>query len=229
MEPGDFVYVEYVGRIKDSGEIFDLTDEEVAKKEKLFNPKLKYGPVPMIVDGEFIIPGLNEALLSMKVGDKKTFEIKPDKAFGDRNAELVKLIPAAKFKEQGVDPTQGAIVSVGDIKGRIVSVDGGRVNVDFNHPLAGRVLEYELKVVKKIESVDDKVKAVVYYFTGLEGEDVKIVVKAKEAEIEVKKKVDMLRHVKERMAYTITKWVKEIELVKFSEIFEKNKLITSNP
>jgi FKBP-type peptidyl-prolyl cis-trans isomerase 2 len=221
MNPGDFVYIEYIGRIKDSGEIFDLTREDVAKKEGLYNPKFKYNPVPVIVDADFLIPGLNEALKEMKVGEKKTVEIPSSKAFGERQIELIKIIPEAKFKEQGVDVKPGSIVTISRINGRVISVDGGRVKVDFNHPLAGKSLEYELEVKEEIKVAKEKIMAVVCYFTGLEESDVDTSIKEKEAEINIKKKVDVLREVKQTISSTIIKWVKEIEKVKFVEIFEK--------
>jgi len=221
MNPGDFVYIEYIGRVKDSGEIFDLTREDIAKKEGLYNPKFKYNPVPVIVDADFLIPGLNEALKEMKIGEKKTVEIPSSKAFGERQAELIKIIPESKFKEQGVDVKPGSIVTISRINGRVISVDGGRVKVDFNHPLAGKTLEYELEVKEEIKNLGEKIMAVVCYFTGLEKSDVDTSIKEKEAEINIKKKVDVLREVKQTISSTIIKWVKEIEKVKFVEIFEK--------
>jgi len=111
MKSGDFVYVDYVGRIKDSGQIFDLTREEVAKKEGVENPNFKYKPVPIIIDAKFVIAGLNDALKEMKVGEKKKVEILPAKSFGERKEELVKIIPLSKFKEQNLDPFPGAVVN----------------------------------------------------------------------------------------------------------------------
>jgi hypothetical protein len=103
----------------------------------------------------------------------------------------------------------------------VISVDGGRVKVDFNHPLAGKSLEYELEVKEEIKVAKEKIMAVVCYFTGLEESDVDTSIKEKEAEINIKKKVDVLREVKQTISSTIIKWVKEIEKVKFVEIFEK--------
>ena len=221
MNAGDFIYINYIGRIKDSGEIFDLTKEDIAKKKGIHNPKFKYGPVPIIVDANFILPGLNEGLKGMKVGEKKTIEIPPEKAFGERNAELMKVIPESKFKEQGLDAKPGSVVTMNRINGRIVSVDGGRVKVDFNHPLAGKTLEYELEIKEKIKNKDEKIKAVVYYFTGLEKDGVATTIKEKEVEIDINKKVDILREVKRKISSTIIEWVKDVERVKFVEVFEK--------
>jgi len=219
MNSGDFVYVDYIGRVKESGEIFDLTKEDVAKKENVYNKEFKYGPVPMIVDADFILPGLNEALKEMKVGEKKTVEIKSEKAFGERNLELIKLIPEARFKEQDIEARPGNFVTVNRLRGKIVSVDGGRVKVDFNHPLAGKTLEYELEVVSQIAEQTEKVKAVVYYFTGIGKEDLEAKITEAVAEVEFKKQLNITRDAKDTIAKTIIKWIKPIEKVKFVDVF----------
>ncbi len=223
MKPGDFVEVDYVGRIKGTGEIFDLTLEEVAKKENIHNPKANYSPVVLILGSGFIIKGLDEALRKMKVGEKKKIEIKPEDAFGQKRDELVKLLPESRFKGQKVDPFPGAVINIGNMRGKIVSVDGGRVKVDFNHPLAGKVIEYNIEVKSLVKKQDDKIKAVVKYFTGVD--DVEVSVKDNTAEIIVKKDVDIVRPVKSMVAENVIKWC-GVENVKISEIFEKPKTPT---
>lgn len=220
MKVGTFVEVDYVGRIKDSGQVFDLTKEDVAKKESVYNPKASYGPVILIVGADFIIKGLSEALQKMKIGEEKKVEIPPDKAFGEKKEELVRFIPLARFKEQNLDPVPGAIVNIGIMKGTIVSVSGGRVQVDFNHPLAGKTLEYDIKINSEVVEIDKKIKAVANYFTGVK--DVDVSIDGKEAEIEIKKKVDVSRSVKSMVADAVIKWC-GIEKVKFSEVFEKEE------
>jgi len=221
MNTGDFVYVDYVGRVKDTGEIFDITKEDVAKKENLYRENFKYGPVAVIIDSDLILPGLNEEIKKMKVGEKKAFELKPDKAFGERNTELIKLIPESTFKRQDIDATPGSFVTINKMRGRIVSAGGGRVKVDFNHPLAGKILLYEVEVTGEIKENDEKIKAVVCYFTGLSKDDIDLKASGSEAEIIFKKKINMTIEGKEIAAKNILKWVSGIEKVKFSEVFEK--------
>jgi FKBP-type peptidyl-prolyl cis-trans isomerase SlyD len=217
MKSGDFVYIDYTARV--GGEVFDTTKEDVAKKEGIFNERIKYGPLPIIIDAGFTIPGLNDAIKEMDVGEKKKVSIPPEKAFGKRNEELVKLIPEARFREQDVDVIPGSYVMVNNLRGKIISVDGGRVKVDFNHPLAGKTLEYEVEIVKKIEEKEEKVKAIVNYFTGLE--DVNIKVSEKEVEIEAKAEIE--GRIKAAIASQIIKWIEGIETVKFVDVFKKAK------
>jgi FKBP-type peptidyl-prolyl cis-trans isomerase SlyD len=221
MKSGDFVLVDYVGRVKDSGEIFDLTREDVAKKENIFNEKFKYGPVPMVIDSNFVLKGLNEVLKEMKVGEKKTVEITPEKGFGERNSEFIKLIPEARFKEQNIEATPGSLVTINRIRGRVLSADGGRVRVDFNHPLAGKTLQYELEIVGEITKEDEKVKAVIFFFTGVDKQDLDVACNAGEIEIKFKTKIDLHSESKQQMANEIMNWLKGIEKVKFVDVFEK--------
>ena len=218
MQDGDFVSVDYVGRVKGTNDIFDLTIEEVAKKENVFNPKVKYKPVTLIVGGGFILRGLDDALRDMKVGERKTFEVTPERAFGERKDEMVKPIPAARFKEQNIEPFPGAVINIGELRGRIVSVDGGRVKVDFNHPLAGKTLVYDLEVKASVDKQDEKVKSVVFYFTGLDDVDAKVSEGA--AEIRIMKDVDVVRPVKSMIADTAMKWC-GVDKVRFIETFER--------
>ncbi|MEM5766371.1 MAG: peptidylprolyl isomerase [Candidatus Aenigmatarchaeota archaeon] len=217
MKSGDFVYIEYTAKISDTGEIFDTTKEEVAKEAGIFNERIKYGPLPIIVDAGFTILGLNEEIKEMNVGEKKRVLIPPEKAFGERSEELVKLIPEAKFKEQDVKVVSGSYVMVNNLRGKVISIDGGRVKVDFNHPLAGKSLEYEVEIVKKVEDIEEKVKAIVDYFTGLEDFNVKV----KEKEVEIETKTEIEGRVKSAIASQIIKWIEEVDTVKFVIVFKK--------
>jgi len=221
MKEGDFVYIDYVGKVKDSGEIFDITNEQAARKEGAWKEGFKYGPVPIVVGADFVLPGLNDVLIEMNVGENKKVEIKPDRAFGERKAEYVKLIPEARFKEQGVEVEAGQFVTINRLHGRVLSVDGGRVNVDFNHPLAGKTLVYDLTVVGKIEDTAEKVQGLIYYFVGIDKEGSNVVIKESEAEVEFERKQDVHTEAKEMIATNVLKYVKGIKKVKFIDIFEK--------
>ena len=160
MKVGDVVYIDFVGRVKDTNEIFDLTNEEIAKKEGIYNPNYSYKPIPVVVGFGMVIKGLDEALLGMEVGEEKVIEIPPEKAFGHRNENLVKTFNLSDFKKQDVEVKPGEYVNINGILGKVISVSGGRVMIDFNHPLAGKTLVYNVKIVKKVESDVEKVKAI---------------------------------------------------------------------
>ena len=214
MDKGDFIKIDYIGRLE-SGEIFDLTDGELAKKEKIYNIKVKYRPVPVIVGAGFVIPGLDKALLEMKLNEKRIVEIKPENGFGMRDPKLVKVVPKNAFSGD-FEPKQGLIVDFSGIKGRIQSVSAGRVMVDFNNPLAGKNLKYELEVKEKIEDPVKQIESIFDFF-GIENVDVKIDknvvdIEAKKLQSELKEKISsfMLEYIKEK-----------IDKVRFIETYEK--------
>ncbi|HLD85297.1 MAG TPA: peptidylprolyl isomerase [archaeon] len=215
MKKGDFVKINYIGRLE-SGEIFDLTDVEIAKKEKLFNERIKYGPIPVIMGEGFVVKGLEKALESMAVGDKKTVEVTPEDGFGQRSQELVKIVSEKDFDRQNLSPKQGMIVDFGSYKGRIQSVAGGRVTVDFNNPLAGKVLKYEVELVEKVEGSENQVKALLEFYNvdqkvSIENKIVKITAKTPEA-------------LRPRLADMILKHITDIESIEFVDTFTKEDL-----
>lgn len=222
MKTGDFVLIDYVGRVKESGEIFDVTIEEVAKKEKLQIPHPDFRPVSVVIGADFVIKGLDEALQQMSVGEKRTVPIDFERAFGPRSPKLITAIPSSAFKDQRMDPTPGTYVMINNMRGRIVSSDGGRVKVDFNHPLAGKNLEYEVEVKTEITDVSDKVRAVVSHMIGHGMDSVTVKLAGKEADVGLNLDHDhhMGGEVKKRIAELVVKWVKEVEKVRFVEEFD---------
>jgi FKBP-type peptidyl-prolyl cis-trans isomerase 2 len=222
MQKGDFVYISYVGRIKESGEIFDVTSEEIAKREGVYNPEIKYGDIPIIIGAGFVIPGLEEELEKMNVGEKKVVEIEPKKAFGERRDDLIRLIPEVEFKKQNIDVKVGDFVNVNGITGRVLSVNAGRVRVDFNHPLAGKALVYEVEIKKQVTETKEKIYAILKYFSNLDESIANVKIENGEAEIEIKG-LQIANRVKENIIKTIFQWIKEINKIKFSEVYEKNE------
>jgi FKBP-type peptidyl-prolyl cis-trans isomerase 2 len=221
MNSGDFVYVDFVGRVKDTDEVFDSTNEELAKKEKIYNPKARYTPIPIIIGAGFVLEALDDNLKEMKVGEKKTIELPPEKAFGERRIDYIKLLPLSVFKQQNINPTPGNFVTIDRLQGKVISVDGGRVKVDFNHPLAGKNLKYEIEIKSEIKDLNEKIKSIIKYYTGIETAEVEISVKEKEAEITFKKRIDLATSAKQTIADTITKWINEINIIKFVDVFTK--------
>jgi len=156
----DIVRISFTGKIKDTGKVFDTTHADVAKKANIYNEHLTYGPTPMIIGDKRLIVGLENALEKMKPNESMTIEIAPKEAFGDRDPELVKLVPLQVFKTNGVDPKPGMMVVLeNNLPGKIQSVSSGRVRVDFNHELAGKTLIYDLKLEEKITDEKETVKA----------------------------------------------------------------------
>lgn len=211
MKEGDFVTLDYIGRIKESGELFDTTKEDVAIEEDAHNPNANYEPITIIIGGEMVIEGLDDKLKEMEVGEENKFTIKPEKAFGERKGDLIKTFSEKKFKNQDMNPYPGMRVNLDGRMARVLSVNSGRVRVDMNHPLAGRTIEYEVDVKGKVEETEDKVRETGKYFFGEETE-----VKLNEEENSVTVHVDeeVHDHALEDFEEKIKKYT-EIEEVNF--------------
>lgn len=161
VKKDDFIEMDFIGRIKDTGQIFDLTDENEAKKNNL--GRGNYKPLVIQIGKNEIVKGLDEELIGKEVGKKYTIDVKPEDGFGKKNPKLVQLVPTNVFTKQNIRPFPGLQVNINNLIGTIRTISGGRVMVDFNHPLAGKVLEYEIKVNKIITDDHEKIKAFLDY------------------------------------------------------------------
>ena len=223
MERGDIVKVSYSGYV--DGKLFDTTDEELAKREGIYNPRITYGPVTVIVGQGMLIPGLDEALLEMEVGEEKELELPPEKAFGKRDPSKIRLVPLREFKKHGITPVVGMPVTINNQVGRVVSVNGGRVLVDFNHELAGKTVRYTLKVEEVVKEPEGIVKELLKLFIpNLNMEEVKVEVGEKEVSVTLPgemlipiKEIGILKKV---VANEILKRL-DVERVLFTEEFKR--------
>jgi len=71
--------------------------------------------------------------------------------YGKRNPSLVRLVPLREFYKRGIKPIPGLVVTINGLPAVILSISGGRVLVDFNHPLAGKELVIKVKDIKKLD------------------------------------------------------------------------------
>ncbi len=155
------VYLDYVARTKDDGKIFDLTLEEVAKEEGIYKEDGRYEPILVAVGMNWVLSALEEQLVGMKVGESKQIEVPPEKAFGLRDPHKVKQIAKTKLAKMGVKPIKGEEVTLGRDRGVIVSVLGRTVRVDFNSPLAGKTIVFDVTVRDIVADPVEKVRAIV--------------------------------------------------------------------
>ncbi|MDD5111480.1 MAG: peptidylprolyl isomerase [Candidatus Altiarchaeota archaeon] len=219
----DFVRIDYTARVKD-GPVFDTTDAENARKEKVFDSKRVYRPMPVIVGEGQVVKGLEEALASMAVGEEKTVELSPDKAFGPKDPEMVRLVPIKYFKQQGLNPIPGMPVELDGRHARIQTVAGGRVRVDFNHELAGKTVVYSVKVVSKAASDNDKANFLVERsFNDAEG--FAIAFKGKDVSLDLPEKVFMDRNLTVRKASLSAEFFKYLDAssVTYTESWKSKK------
>ena len=99
FDKGSLILLDYTARIKDNGEIFETTIEEDAKKSNLHDPSRTYEPRLISVGEGWVLKGLDEAITSIDVGQKLSIEISPDKGFGERDTNKVRMSPQRKLGE----------------------------------------------------------------------------------------------------------------------------------
>lgn len=161
VEQGTLLYVDYVGRTKEDGVIFDLTIEEIAKEEGLYKEDGTYEPMLVCIGWNWLLAALEEELVGMKVGETKTIEVPPEKGAGPRDPKKVKLIAKTKLAKHGSRPVKGEEIRFGNERGIITQVLGRRVRVDFNSPLAGKTLVFDVTVREIVSGQEEKLLAVI--------------------------------------------------------------------
>lgn len=163
----DFVELDYTGFIKDTKDVFDTTDAATAKEHHLSGSTP--GKVVICLGRGYLMAGLEKRLIGREPGNHRV-ELSAQDAFGKKNAKLLVLIPTQNFIRDGVQPQPGLPVEIDGKMGRVKAVTGGRTIVDFNHPLSGRDVYYDVTVHKVVTDAKEKVAAVVRMLLKLEAQ-----------------------------------------------------------
>ena len=157
LKKHDFVEIEYTGKLED-GTIFDTTDEKTGKESGLGDENTVFGPAIICLGENHILKGIEEKLIGKEPSNFKV-ELDAEHAFGKKDTKLLKLMPMKVFRKQEIQPFPGLEVNIDNMFGIVRTVSGGRVIVDFNHPLSGKAVSYEVKVNKKITDILAKAKS----------------------------------------------------------------------
>lgn len=161
IQKKDFIEIFFTGKTQD-GEVFDSNiKEDLEKLESKLEPK----PLIICIGEKMFLPAIEDFLIGKEIGKEYSIELQPEKAFGKRNPSLVKMIPLKIFHEQQLSPRPGMMLNMDGMIAKVISVSGGRTLVDFNNPLAGKVVDYKVKVIKKVEDINDKTRALIDFFT----------------------------------------------------------------
>ncbi len=106
-------------------------------------------PATFTVGDGNMLAGFETALFGLQSGDRKVLEIAPENAFGMPNPSNMQVLDRKSFVDMKLEP--GLVVSFqdpsGELPGVIRAFDDEKVEVDFNHPLAGQALDFEVEVV----------------------------------------------------------------------------------
>lgn len=107
-------------------------------------------PATFVFGDGSLLPGFEQALLGLRAGDRRAVLLQPADAFGDHNPGNVQKMLRSQFPA-GTELERGLMLSFadkqGELPGVIIGIDGDWVSVDFNHPLAGRDLGFEVEIL----------------------------------------------------------------------------------
>ena len=107
-------------------------------------------PATFSVGDGNLLPGFESSLLGLEVGDEREFIIYPENAFGQHNAQNVQAVDRGNFDESELEI--GSILSFqngdGELPGVIIALEENQVMVDFNHPLSGKNIVFQVKIVE---------------------------------------------------------------------------------
>jgi peptidylprolyl isomerase len=224
LQKGDFILIDYVAKVKETGEVFDTTIEETAKKERLYKEGEIYEPKLVVVGEGWVLKALDESLTNMEVGKTATVEIPPEKAFGARDPGKVKRVPLRHLTAKGINPTLGMRLEYDGKMATVRAIGAGRVLLDFNPVLAGKTLNYDVTVQKKLETQQEKITALIHRrIPAVEKDKIKFTTRAKVVNIEMPEEAFYLEGIqlaKRGIALDIQKFFPEITAVKFTEIFK---------
>ncbi len=137
IKEGDTVKVEYEGTL-DDGTVFDSSE--------------RHGrPLEFEVGAGRIIKGFENAVIEMEKGEEKEIKLQPSEAYGEYDSQLIKKLPRGEHPKEELKP--GMMIAVNlpngaQIPARIIEVTDEEVTIDLNHPLAGKVLNFKIKVVE---------------------------------------------------------------------------------
>jgi len=160
MENGDIIKLQF-DSFTDDGKLVETTDEKKAKDAGIYDEHTVYKPMLTIIGSGRLLKGFEESLKTANVGEEKEVTLPPEEAFGVRDTNNIKVMSMREFERKEIEPELGKIVKIGDKYGRIVTISPGRVVVDFNHPLAGKSIKYQYKILEKIENEEEKIRAII--------------------------------------------------------------------
>jgi peptidylprolyl isomerase len=224
VKPGDFLLVNFTLKVKESGETVDTTYDAVAKDTHLHREESTYGPRFIILGEGWLPKGLEDSLVGLDIGKQTTVELPPDKGFGTRDPAKMRLVPLRRFREQGV-PSPGAQIELDGRAATVRAVGAGRVQVDYNHPLAGRTLIYEVSIEKVVEDDTEKVLNIISKrIPEVDKSKFSVERNSSDLTIEVPEEafyLSGLQVAKKSVTSDLQKYFPNIETISFREVFKR--------
>jgi peptidylprolyl isomerase len=224
LQKGSFIVIDYTAKVKETGEVFDTTSEEIAKKEHLYKEGEIYEPKLVVIGESWVLKALDDSLTTMEIAKSTSVEIPQDKAFGARDHEKVKRVPLKQLLAKDITPGLGMRVEYGGKMATVRAIGAGRVLLDFNPPLAGKTLVYEVVIKKKLEKDEERIAALIHRRTpAIEEGKFEFSIKTNTVSIEMPEEAFYLEGIqlaKRGIALDIQRFLPDITAVKFTETFK---------
>jgi len=230
---GDFLLLNYTLKVKESGETVDTTFDNVAKDAEIHREDAAYGPKFVILGEGWLPKGLEDSLVGLDAGKQTTIELPPEKGYGTRDPGRMRLVSLRRFREKGIDPAPGAQVEFEGRPAVVRAVGAGRVQVDYNHPLAGRTLIYEVSIERVLEDENEKILNIISRRIpeiglgkfGLNRSATDLTVEVPEEAFYL----SGLQVAKKSITSDLQKYIPEIGSISFMEIFKRTDKAESEP
>lgn len=108
-------------------------------------------PATFKVGDGSLLPGFERALFGLKGGDRRTLRVEPEQGFGQPNVQNVQVMPRNQF--EGMELSEGLLIIFNDaanaeLPGIVKEFDDNQVTIDFNHPLAGKTLTFDVEIIE---------------------------------------------------------------------------------
>jgi len=223
---GDFVLVEMTGRAVETDEVFDTTDEELAKEEGIHDENKTYGPKLVVVGEGYVLKGLDDRLPGLKLGETAEVEIPPEEAFGVRSPENVRTLPYRNLRSKGINPVVGQQIELDGRSAMVRSVGAGRVQLDYNHPLAGRKIVYHVKATERYEGDEDKIRSLIgRRFLDVDLDKFNLKILKKKVRIQIPDEIffgENIQIAKRGVALDIQKYFEDIDEVEYTEVIKRS-------
>jgi peptidylprolyl isomerase len=232
LEKGSLILIDYTAKVKDTDVTFETTREEEAKKSEAYDPTRIYEPRLISVGEGWVLKGLDEALADANMGDKLSIEIAPDKGFGERDLNKIRMIPLRKLGDKADEIKVGDTIEVDERMGIVRFIGSGRVQVDFNHRFAGRTLVYDVEITKKLEDDADKVLSLIKRRLPIDDQKIRFTLEESDIKIDLPEEtflVDGLQIIKRAIANDIFKFVPRIEAARFVENYVSQSPVSRKP
>ncbi len=120
----------------DNGDVVDSTEGKA--------------PATFTVGDGSLLPGFEQALYGLKAGDKRSLPIGPEQGFGQGNPQNIQVMPRAQFAD--MELSEGLLIIFNDaanaeLPGVVKAFDANQVTIDFNQPLAGKDLTFDVEII----------------------------------------------------------------------------------